>query len=500
MSYAPDGPHPPERCQKRSADDGSADVRAKVRRRMAAEGNDDELLVVEEYRCFLDHVRGNPSVDHTEGQCLVEEALVPEVKSKCDMAGALLIAEGQDLADGCSRKVSGPQAAVGGSGSEGRFGAAVDTEAPVTKHVDQDSASCSAVDYNLDVAVSGRGKAKCDDPEGSACGRQTGIDELAGVQVEVEAASMGKDTKAKLPSGLGRRTRVEDMHEEEKLWRYVGSGIWAKTFVSARSFVTTSKGGPDMSKIGMRTARDVRTGKLLDRCRPDDVRDAELHRRMPEPTTIRAELQLEEAPNLFRQTGVDVAEVFSPPRVAHDAGIKKFLGISLRPGWSLDLTVCDPETGEPWDLSKSWMQKKARELVTSGRPHTIICSPVCTPFSTLQGLSRARADPVKAAAALEAGKKHIAFCVEMCKFHMTCGRYFVLEQPSEATPWKLPVLEGLVGTHGVCLTKFDVCMYGMTLGELPAKKPTRIATHSSEIARRLQRRCGDHLPGEAPPP
>ena len=40
---------------------------------------------------------------------------------------------------------------------------------------------------------------------------------------------------------------------------------------------------------------------------------------------------------------MDVAEVYSPPRIAEMA--HKF---GLRAGWSLDLTTCD-EHGKPWD-------------------------------------------------------------------------------------------------------------------------------------------------------
>ena len=48
----------------------------------------------------------------------------------------------------------------------------------------------------------------------------------------------------------------------------------------------------------------------------------------------------------------DVAEIYSEPRIAHEAAIRKYGGEQLVPGWSLDLTREDPLTGRSWDLSK----------------------------------------------------------------------------------------------------------------------------------------------------
>eukprot|EP00973_Karenia_brevis_P026496 3656165-Karenia_brevis.AAC.1 len=50
---------------------------------------------------------------------------------------------------------------------------------------------------------------------------------------------------------------------------------------------------------------------------------------------------------------MDVAEIYSPPRVVDCA--KEF---NLEGGWSLDLTTCDTD-GEPWDFNKVEMRSRA---------------------------------------------------------------------------------------------------------------------------------------------
>ena len=90
-----------------------------------------------------------------------------------------------------------------------------------------------------------------------------------------------------------------------------------------------------MSEISSRTMRRVRSGKVIDECNPEDVPDVELHRSLPEPMDIKVEVQVRDAPRMFQRQGPDVADIFSPPRVVHDAGMRKFLGTRLKPGWSV---------------------------------------------------------------------------------------------------------------------------------------------------------------------
>ena len=136
-----------------------------------------------------------------------------------------------------------------------------------------------------------------------------------------------------------------------------------------------------MEDVSWRKTIDIRTGRVIDECCPEDVPDRVLHRELPEATCIRVEVRVKQAEEMFMKKGAEVAEVFSPPRVVHDAGNPKYLGLNLVPGWSLDLSVADPISGLPWDLSKPGMRARAKELVLMVMPHTLVCSPVCTPLS-----------------------------------------------------------------------------------------------------------------------
>ena len=74
----------------------------------------------------------------------------------------------------------------------------------------------------------------------------------------------------------------------------------------------------------------------------------------------------------IKYEGIDVAEIYSPPRVAARAQ-----AFGLRPGWSLDLTTQDND-GKPWDFSRREMRERAIRKIKKDRPLLIIGSPMCT--------------------------------------------------------------------------------------------------------------------------
>ena len=165
------------------------------------------------------------------------------------------------------------------------------------------------------------------------------------------------------------------MDKNELEWKYVGSGIVARSFPMAKKLVLTTRSGPAASEIAWRTVRCVRSGKIIHECSPEDTPDSEVDKAMAEPRDIRVELTLKTAPEMFRRANSDVAEVFSPPRIAQEAGLRSYGGRVLRPGWSLDLTVRDPESGHAWDFSKEEMRQRARRLVIESKPYVVIGSP-----------------------------------------------------------------------------------------------------------------------------
>ena len=95
-----------------------------------------------------------------------------------------------------------------------------------------------------------------------------------------------------------------------------------------------------------------------------------------------------EAQGLYMRSKPDVAEIYSNPRICKEVTAQKFDGVSLRPGWTLDLSTKDPATGRAWDLSDWNVQAKVMKLIKDTEPFCIAGSPPGTPFSQLQGLNK----------------------------------------------------------------------------------------------------------------
>ena len=155
------------------------------------------------------------------------------------------------------------------------------------------------------------------------------------------------------PQRLGPEQRIfgNRIPREELEWKEIGSGMWARSLIGMSRLLTTTKSGPHESKVLRRIIRDVDTGKVIDDCVPELVAHENLFRELPEKRNLRAELVMKDAAKWFRLVGPDISEIYSPPRIAQEAGLRSYVGKRLRPGWFLDLTPNDPETRTPWDLS-----------------------------------------------------------------------------------------------------------------------------------------------------
>ena len=120
----------------------------------------------------------------------------------------------------------------------------------------------------------------------------------------------------------------------------------------AKRMMTTSKNGPPIEDIQSRRVWSLTKGKLIDECDVERTPDRILNRELESPDDIRVELVLKGAQKLYERKGPDIAEVYSQPRICNEAAGQLFQGIALKPGWSLDLTMKNPETDEPWDLAE----------------------------------------------------------------------------------------------------------------------------------------------------
>ena len=56
---------------------------------------------------------------------------------------------------------------------------------------------------------------------------------------------------------------------------------------------------------------------------------------------------------------------------------------------------------------------KAERLLEEQRPALLIGSPMCTPFSNLQNLNKAKRDPAVVMKEKDAGRRHLAWCCRL---------------------------------------------------------------------------------------
>ena len=152
--------------------------------------------------------------------------------------------------------------------------------------------------------------------------------------------------------------KEEEVASDERKWRDIGSGIFARTFVNVSHIPFTTRGGPVASDVHRRIVRSLTTGKVIDDCLTDDVGDAKLHRLLPGSDNVRVEHVMKKALSMYQRKGAEVVELFSQPRIAQEAGLRRYSGTKISPGWSLDLTMRDPEMDKPWGLSKREIQTK----------------------------------------------------------------------------------------------------------------------------------------------
>ena len=199
-----------------------------------------------------------------------------------------------------------------------------------------------------------------------------------------------------------------------------------------------------MMDVHRRVIRGMRTGRVIDDCIPDSVPDIALHRKLPRPESIRVELTMEGSEGMFKRKGTDVAEVYSQPRITQEAAMRTYDGTRLIPGWSLDLTMNDPSTGEPWNLAEPNVQARVRKMVVETEPFLIIGSPPCTMFSSLQNLSKHKRSHADWDRRMREAEKHIRFCIELYKLQMKGRRFFLHEHPHAATSWQEPCIQSIL--------------------------------------------------------
>ena len=171
----------------------------------------------------------------------------------------------------------------------------------------------------------------------------------------------------------------------------------------------------------------------------------------------------------------DVAEFYSPPRVllrAQAEGLTGCLSLDLKTGWDFR---CASSRSLSLDL-------------LSRLPVTLcILSPPCTVFSQWQRICVLRTSQAAWQAKWEEGMLYLCHAMECARRQTREGRFFVFEHPATATSWEQTVVKDIASLPGVQTVTCDLCMLGLQakVSKLPMRKPTKIMTNSSDMARRF---------------
>ena len=101
--------------------------------------------------------------------------------------------------------------------------------------------------------------------------------------------------------------------------------------------------------------------------------------------------------------------------------------MGLLPGWSLDLTTVDPDDGMPWDFSRQDKRDKAEQMVSDKKGLLLIDSPMCSAFSQLQTLNRARIGEAKYMEKIREATTHLRFCAKLYQMQILLYFEFLLK-------------------------------------------------------------------------
>ena len=184
---------------------------------------------------------------------------------------------------------------------------------------------------------------------------------------------------------------------------------------------------------------------------------------------------------------MEVAEIYSPPRIT-----KRARRMGLRAGWSFDLTTCD-ENGRPWDFNCKEMGNAVVRKVIQDKPILWIGSPMGGPFGMMNNFNYACMIEEEKRQNMAYGRLHLEFCAQLYELQWREGRYCLHEHLDAASSWKEECITNMMRRQGVIRVTGDQCRYGLKFHdgsrEGPARKRIRFLTNSPCVAKRLSLKC-----------
>ena len=199
---------------------------------------------------------------------------------------------------------------------------------------------------------------------------------------------------------------------------------------------------------------------------------------------------------LVKKDRPSVLEMYGRGAVVHGANVG-YRNLNIAGMDALDLRTKKP-SGEAWDFTKPADRRLALWLVRTRRPTWVIGAPPCTAFSTMNAINFARMSKERVAEILKMGRLHLHFMLTIYNEQLKAGRHFLHEHPQSASSWSDPLMVQLLQHPRVHSVVAHQCAYGLTTPDghgkpALAKKPTRFASSSVYMLRRLARKCsGDH--------
>ena len=149
------------------------------------------------------------------------------------------------------------------------------------------------------------------------------------------------------------------------------------------------------------------------------------------------------------------------------------------PGLALDLATTSSKA-ELWDFNDPVKRKEAEELLDEQRPQLLIGSPMCTVFSNIRNLNKAKCDPSVVAAEIEKARVHFKWCCYLYQRQVDRGAYLLHEHPRLATSWRAPEIMNLLRQEGIDKVNADQCQLGQqTDSGDPLEKPTGFMSNAS---------------------
>ncbi len=167
-------------------------------------------------------------------------------------------------------------------------------------------------------------------------------------------------------------------------------------------------------------------------------------------------------------SAVDVAEIYSPPRLTAKSG-----DYGLRPEFAVDLTT-KKRNGEYWDLMKDEDADYLKRLQETERPRLLVGSPPCTDFSTLLHLSRTK-EQIEERRQTE-GRVHLKRAIDAYWRQFDHGNHFLHEHPKGAASWSEPEMVELAADPRVYKVSGPMCVWEMIAEDKKGKGYVRNGT------------------------